>query len=224
VTQQEGEAMARVSHGIALTCGVAATALGALAGAQQQVYRYVDKDGRVIYSDRAPPADSKEIQAKRLTPNFIENNDLPVATSQAAQRFPVTLYTFSCGQVCQNAEGLLNRRGIPFTTVNVEDQKGSEQLQKLTGAQQAPVLQVGDKLIAKGFNEARWTAMLDDAGYPKSAPRRVAVKATGAAAVPAPAATAAAAPAATAAAAPAPAPAPDSTQSVAVPGGGYPKQ
>mgnify|MGYP003694137603 CR=1 FL=1 len=32
---------------------------------------------------------------------------------------------------------------------------------------------VGDKLVAKGFNEARWTAMLDEAGYPKSAPRRV---------------------------------------------------
>ena len=110
-------------------------------------------------------------------------------------------------QVCQNAETLLNRRGVPFTTVNVEDQKGAEQLQKLTGAQQAPVLQVGDKLIAKGFNEARWTTMLDDAGYPKSPARRVAVKA----AEPAPATPAPAAPA-------------DVTQAVAVPGGGYPKQ
>ena len=88
----------------------------------------------------------------------------------------MTLYTFACGAVCENAEGLLNRRGVPFTTVNVEDAKGAEQLKKLTGEQQAPVLQVGDKLVAKGFNEARWTAMLDEAGYPKSAPRRVAVK------------------------------------------------
>ena len=39
------------------------------------------------------------------------------------------------------------------------------------GEQQAPVLQLGEKLVAKGFNEGRWTAMLDDAGYPKSAPR-----------------------------------------------------
>ena len=30
------------------------------------------------------------------------------------------------------------------------------------------MLQVGDKLHVKGFNEARWQAMLDDAGYPKS--------------------------------------------------------
>jgi glutaredoxin len=200
--------MASVSQRIALVCGVAATVVAVLAAAQpQQVYRYVDKDGRVIYTDRAPPAEGKDVQAKRLTPNYIENNDVPVATAQAAQRFPVTLYTFACGTVCQSAEALLNRRGVPFATVNVEDQKGAEQLQKLTGAQQAPVLQVGDKLVAKGFNEARWMAMLDDAGYPKSPPRRIAAKAV----EPVSAAAAPAAPA-------------DATQAIALPGGGYPKQ
>jgi glutaredoxin len=165
------------------------------------VFRYVDKDGKVVYSDRSPPTDSKDVQAKRLSPNFIENNDVPLALTQASERFPVTLYTFACGAVCQNAEALLNRRGVPFTTINVEDAKGADQLKRLTGEQQAPVLQIGDKLIAKGFNEARWTAMLDDAGYPKSAPRRVAVKV--------PAEPAPAAPAAPAA--------------IPVPGGGYPK-
>ena len=201
--------MTRVSQRIALVCGGAAAVIAACAAAQaQQVYRYVDKEGRIIYSDRAPPSDSKDIQAKRLSPNFIENNDVPVATTQATQRFPVTLYTFACGTVCQNAEALLNRRGVPFSTVNVEDQKGAELLQKLTGAQQAPVLQVGDKLIAKGYNEARWTSMLDDAGYPKSAPRRVTAKIAAEAVAPANP----------------PAPPAEATQAIAVPGGGYPKQ
>jgi glutaredoxin len=199
--------MASFSRRIALVCGIAAAVIATVTAAQQQVYRYVDKDGKVIYSDRAPGPDGKEVQAKRLSPNYIENNDTPIATVQAAQRFPVTLYTFACGAVCQNAEALLNRRGVPYTTVNVEDQKGAEQLQKLTGAQQAPVLQVGDKLIAKGFNEARWTSMLDDAGYPKSPPRRVAAKVTEPAPAPAPAA-----------------PAATEAQSIPVPGGGYPKQ
>ena len=159
---------------------------------------------RSVYSDRSPPSEAKEVQAKRLSPNFIENNDMPVAMAQAAQRFPVTLYTFACGTVCQNAEGLLNKRGVPFTTVNVEEPKGLDALQKLTGAQQVPVLQVGDKLVAKGFNEARWTSMLDDAGYPKSPPRRVAAKAP--------------------AEPPAPPPPAEATQAVPIPGGGYPKQ
>jgi glutaredoxin len=198
-----------VSRCIAWIGGIAAAAMCATVIAQgQQVYRYVDKDGRVVYSDRAPPADSKDVQAKRLTSNFIESNDVPIATQQAAQKFPVTLYTFACGTLCQNAEGLLNRRGVPFTTVNVEEQKGAEQLKKLTGGQEAPVLQIGDKLIAKGFNEARWTTMLDEAGYPKTSPRRVATKA------------------ATPEAAPTPAPATppaDAAQSVTTPGSGYPK-
>jgi glutaredoxin len=198
--------MARKRRRVALLVGIAAAVIAAGAAAQaQQVFRYVDKDGKVVYSDRAPPSDSKEVQAKRLSPNYIENNDVPIALTQATERFPVTLYTFACGVVCQNAEALLNRRGVPFTTVNVEDAKGAEQLQKLTGAQQAPVLQLGDKLIAKGFNDAHWSAMLDEAGYPKSPPRRVAVK------TPAEAAPATAAPAA-------------ATQAVAIPGGGYPKQ
>ena len=189
---------------IALLAGVAAVVIAAGAAAQQQVYRYVDKDGKVVYSDRSPPTDSKDVQAKRLSPNFIESNPVPMATAQAAERFPATLYTFACGTVCQNAEALLNRRGVPYTTVNVEDVKGAEQLKKLTGEQQAPVLQLGDKLVAKGFNESRWQAMLDEAGYPKSAPRRTT----------------------TPKGAPEPAPPPPASappEAVPVPGGGYPK-
>ena len=197
----------RMTHRIALVFGGVAVLIAALASAQaQQVFRYLDKDGKVVYTDRAPPADSKEVQAKRLSPNFIENNDTPLATTQAMDRFPVTLYTFACGLVCTNAEALLNRRGVPFSTVNVEESKGADQLQKLTGEQQAPVLQVGDKIIAKGYNEARWTALLDEAGYPKSPPRRVAAR-----------------PQIESAAAAAPAPA-EATQALPVPGGGYPKQ
>ena len=96
-----------------------------------------------------------------------------LATQQAAERFPVTLYTFACGEICQSAEGLLNKRGVPFTAVNVEEPANAERLKALTGEMTAPVLVVGDKLVAKGYNESRWTAMLDEAGYPKAqAPRR----------------------------------------------------
>jgi len=191
---------------IAFLVGLAAAVIAAGAPAQQQVYRYVDKDGKVVYSDRSPPTDSKEVQAKRLSPNFIESNTVPMATTQAAERFPATLYTFACGTVCQSAEALLNRRGIPYTTVNIEDVKGAEQLKKLTGEQAAPVLQLGDKLVAKGFNESRWQAMLDEAGYPKSAPRRTTTP-KGAPEPPPPP----------------PASAPPEAVPVPVPGAGYPK-
>ncbi|MFO1283698.1 MAG: DUF4124 domain-containing protein [Burkholderiales bacterium] len=151
--------------------GVAAIAQAALAIAQgtgAQVYRYEDAQGRVIYSDRPPPSDARNPQAKRVGANYIETNEAPLAAQQATERFPVTLYTFGCGEVCQNAEALLNRRGVPFTTVDVEQPQNAARLQALTGEMTAPVLQVGDRMVAKGYNEARWTAMLDEAGYPKA--------------------------------------------------------
>ncbi len=39
-----------------------------------QVYRYVDPTGRVVYSDRAPPPDVKNVQTKRMGANFVETN------------------------------------------------------------------------------------------------------------------------------------------------------
>jgi len=164
--------VARILTGIG--CAVALAAAAGATAQEKQVYRYTDKDGNVVYTDRAPPSDSKDVQAKRLGPNYIETNELPLAARQAMDRYPVTLYTFACGEVCQRAEALLNRRGVPFTTVNIEEPKGAEQLKNLTGELTAPVLQVGDKLIGKGYNEQRWTALLDQAGYPKApASRRI---------------------------------------------------
>ena len=139
---------------------------------ERQVYRYVDGDGRVVYSDRAPTASVKDLTTKRVRGNTIDTSEMPIALQQASDRFPVTLYTFNCGAACDSAQALLNRRGVPYSTVNVEEGDGAQRLQNLTGDLSVPVLQVGDKLIQKGFNEARWMSMLDQAGYPKSPARR----------------------------------------------------
>ena len=153
------------------------TALGLLlcgepVAQERQVYRYTDADGRVVYSDRAPTSGAKDISTKRLRGNTIETSGMPLAVQQATERFPVTLYTFACGQACDNAQALLNRRGVPFSTVNVEEGDNAQKLEALTGETSAPVLQVGDKMIQKGFNEAKWNALLDQAGYPKTPSRR----------------------------------------------------
>jgi glutaredoxin len=157
---------------LAQTIGVLACFLAACAVAQaQKVYRYVDSDGRIVYSDHAPPPSATNVQVKKLSQNLIET-DPPIGTRIAQERFPVTLYTFACGDLCQRGEALLNRRGVPFTTVNVSQQPGADQLKRLTGEMQAPVLQVGDKMIGKGFNESAWQQLLTEAGYPKTPPPR----------------------------------------------------
>ena len=165
--------MGRISVAAAIAGSLAALSLAAVVQAQdKQVYRYVDPDGRVVYTDRPPPSNAKNAQQKRVGANYIENNDLPIASQQAAERFPVVLFTFGCGELCDNAVALLNRRGVPYATVDVQTPEGSKRLQSLTGEQNAPVLSVGDKMVAKGYNEARWQSMLDEAGYPKTPPPR----------------------------------------------------
>ena len=161
--------MARASCRPALACAALAAIVAAAAAAQTPpIYRYVDPNGRVIYTDKIPPANAKDVEAKRLTQNYIETDKLPLAAQRAQDRFPVTLYTFACGELCDKAEALLNRRGVPHATVDVTEAKNAERLKKVAGDTQVPVLQAGDKLVAKGFSEAGWQALLDDAGYPKA--------------------------------------------------------
>jgi hypothetical protein len=164
-----------------ITASIAARSLSAfallllisgLAAAQvQQVYRYIDLDGRVVYSDKPPPPTAKDAQAKRIGANSIETSDLSFATAQAQERYPVTLYSFSCGVVCDTAQGVLNKRGVPHTVIDVSVSDGAERLKRLSGGLDAPTIQVGDQ-YATGFNEGKWQAMLTDAGYPKTPPPR----------------------------------------------------
>ena len=159
-----------VAHAVVLGL-LAAASLPA--SAQQPVYRYVDPTGRVVYSDRAPISDAKDIQTKRLGANYVEASEPSLTSQMAAERFPATLYSFECGEVCQNAEGLLNRRGVPFTMVNVQkDEQGLVRLKTITGEETAPVLTLGEKIVVKGYSEARWQAALDEAGYPKAPAQR----------------------------------------------------
>ena len=146
--------------------------ISGLAAAQlQQVYRYIDIDGRVVYSDKPPPPTAKDAQAKRIGANSIETSDLSFAVAQAQERYPVTLYSFSCGVVCDTAQGVLNKRGVPHTVIDVSVGDGAERLKRLSGGLDAPTIQVGDQ-YATGFNEGKWQAMLNDAGYPKTPPPR----------------------------------------------------
>jgi glutaredoxin len=157
---------------IVVGAAVSIVAMAVLAQASQ-VYRYVDPSGRVVYSDRAPPPDIKNVQTKRLGANFVESSEPSVAAQQASERFPATLFTFECGEVCQSAESLLNKRGVPYTIVDVQrDEQGLVRMKALSGEDRAPVLALGDKIIVKGYSEQRWQAALDEAGYPKTPTQR----------------------------------------------------
>jgi glutaredoxin len=152
-------------------------ALGAIASlffaaaASAQLYRWVDKDGKVHYTDTPPPASAgKSAQLRSGAGSTVDTSALPYATQQAMRNFPVTLYTAEvCKELCSSARQFLQSRGIPFREVAVNDEKSREELKKISGDEEVPVLAVG-KIVRKGFGADNWHAALDTAGYPRSGP------------------------------------------------------
>ncbi|HEX4859492.1 MAG TPA: glutaredoxin family protein [Usitatibacteraceae bacterium] len=152
----------------------------------QQLYKWVDKDGKISYSDTPPPKEAGNVKQQRYGDNAPSPDDsLPYETRLAQQKNPVTLYASACGEACDGARNLLSVRGIPYAAKNPEtDLATFEALKKVAGSAQVPVLVVGDEVL-KGFLDSAWHAALTAAGYPKSALRRL--PAPAAAAAPAPA-------------------------------------
>jgi len=144
----------------------------ACADASGQTYRWVDKEGRVHYTQTPPPPEAKNVQKKDFGGGGGgDTTNLPYATQLAAKNFPVTLYTApECGTACDQARTALVRRGVPFKEISVVAQKEYDELQRLMGKYQVPLLIVGSQMHA-GFRDDLYAALLDTAGYPSSGPQ-----------------------------------------------------
>lgn len=141
----------------------------ACVAAQAELYRWVDADGKVHYSDQPPPANIKQVEKIKATGGKPSDAPLPYALQQAVKNFPVTLYSSECGDACTRARQLLMNRGIPYTEVDATDPKAQEELRKLTGGPvEVPFLKVGRDAL-RGFLEGKWNTSLDAAGYPRTA-------------------------------------------------------
>lgn len=151
--------------GFMIVALVAATQVGA-----QGMYRWVDQNGKVHYSDKAPPpAAASAVEQKQLRGNVVETSLPGFEAQQAARNFPATLYTAPhCGDPCDGARRLLTERGVPFREVTVADNEQRDALVKLAGVAEVPVMTLG-KQVHKGFERATYTGALDMAGYPRVA-------------------------------------------------------
>jgi glutaredoxin len=155
------------TNSIRLLCLVAALAASA-ASAQTTVYRWIDKDGKVQFSDNPPPAGTKDYTEKRVGSGPADDGQVPYATQMAATRNPVTLYASGdCGELCTQGRELLAKRGVPYREKDAKDSAVADEIRDLIGALQVPVLKVGQSAL-KGYSEELWQAALDQAGYAKS--------------------------------------------------------
>lgn len=150
---------------------VSAVLLAATAATAQVTYRWIDgATGLTVYSDQPPPPGAKQV-VKISGEERIDDQQLPYATRQAAEKFPVTLYTTAnCVEACKQARGLLNGRGVPFTeTMLKSDEELAELAARLGNDAAVPSLIVGRQSIS-GLEYGAWNNLLDLAGYPKTAP------------------------------------------------------
>ena len=151
----------------AFALALAATFLTVSALPAAQLYRWVDDKGNVEWRDTPPPANARQVEQRKITPNTIETSTLPYSVQQAMKNHPVTLWTYDCGEPCAMASAHLARRGIPHTVRN--PQKEPDALKKATGGLEVPVLFVGSQQM-KGYLESSWDAALDAAGYSRTPP------------------------------------------------------
>ena len=162
-----------------LTACLAIMPSGTQAG---ELYRWVDSRGVVHYSDTPPPK-SEQADTIKISNAAGSDDALPFETLRAKQNFPVTLYVGSnCGDLCDQARSLLNKRGVPFSETILKTTDDLAAFKKLSGSEGIPALAVG-KTYLGGFVAAQWHSELDVAGYPKTAPYRAPGKPSTASAV-----------------------------------------
>lgn len=159
------------------------TAVGIAVGAG--MYKWVDENGRVQYSNTPPPPNAKSVEQRNISTSTIQTSALPYSVQLAVKNFPVTLWANNCGEGCDKARAHLNRRGVPHTE---KDPADLDALKKVSGGDTGiPLLFVGSTKL-RGYLESEWDDALDIAGYPKTAlgPVKPAAKPAAAASKPEP--------------------------------------
>jgi glutaredoxin len=139
-----------------------------VSSAHAQMYRWVDADGRITFSDKPPPAKylPKEHDVSSATQDSSDSG-LNFTLSEAKKNFPVTMYTSNECSGCDEGRALLKKRGIPFSEKTIQTVEDVKQLKQISGGEQLPYLTVG-RNAQTGFNERTWNSALTAVGYPET--------------------------------------------------------
>ena len=145
-------------------------ALGVQAALAQPMYRWTDDQGRVHVTDMPPPPSAKNVRKSKTgaAAPADSGEQTPYELSLAIKEYPVSLYTSPmCKDPCQRARDHLNKRGVPFKEIQVWDVGSNEELKRVSGASQVPVLVVGAS-VHTGYGPGAFDELLDSAQYPKA--------------------------------------------------------
>jgi len=158
---------------LATPLGILGWLMAAGCAVAQPVYRNVDANGRVSFSDR-PSASTSSTPVDAAARTAVSGGRVdeiagvvPYELRQVVDRYPVVLYTGEDCAPCVAGRSLLVTRGVPFVERSVLTSEDSEALQRLSGQKSLPLLSIGTQQL-KGLSDVEWTQYLDAAGYPKS--------------------------------------------------------
>ena len=152
-------------------CIAIASLLALAAGSawpQQQIYRWVDADGRVRYTSEKPPDGTK---ASPLQSRISSYAGAPVVTGKPAARAraagspaEVKMYATDWCGYCRKAREYFARNGVRYTELNIEKSAAARAEYDRLGARGVPVILVGEQRM-NGYGEQHLAAMLKAGGH-----------------------------------------------------------
>lgn len=120
------------------------------ATALSEIYRWVDSNGKVHFSDRPSRAHtSKEL---KLRINTYEGVSYDTASVDVGSRKVVMYSAAWCG-VCKKAKRYFAEQGIDYEEIDVEKSSQGKAAFKKLGGKGVPIILVGDRRM-NGFSEA----------------------------------------------------------------------
>ncbi|MFQ5546150.1 MAG: glutaredoxin domain-containing protein [Acidiferrobacterales bacterium] len=122
-----------------------------------QVYRWVDDDGTIHFSDKPPSEQgARDLEIK----SYKGFANISIVPGQATTNGPTVkiLSTTWCG-VCKKAKTYLSQKGVAFREYDVEHSEAGKREYKRLNGKGVPIILVGDHRM-DGFNRPKLEAML----------------------------------------------------------------
>lgn len=132
------------------------------AGADQ-LYKWVDSQGRVTYQSTPPPDGAADVV--ETTIGTVGGEDSETPAEQVFETDPIKFYSKPECATCDLARTYFEEMEIPFEEVDIaEDEAIAAKMQKNFGHNNVPTIKVGNKSVT-GYEQNTMAKILKDAGY-----------------------------------------------------------
>jgi glutaredoxin len=130
------------------------------AGLHAEIYKWVDEQGQIHYSDQKPEdRPVTEIPPETRSHQGISYGTLEGEPRNVAPKSRVVMLSASWCGTCKKAKQYFRRNGIQFQEYDIEKSSRGKRLYEQLGATGVPVILVGKKRM-NGFSEARFERLI----------------------------------------------------------------